>query len=51
MAKQRESDQNGSSAKLGFEAVAHRSPHDMMEEIAALDARRGEVLVKIKELP
>ncbi|WP_310451350.1 N-6 DNA methylase [Sulfuritalea sp.] len=34
----------------GNEAVAHRSPQDIMDEIAALDAESAEVLAKIKAL-
>ena len=34
----------------GGEAVVHRSPQDIMDEIAALDAESAEVLVKIKAL-
>jgi type I restriction enzyme M protein len=34
----------------GGEAVAHRSPQDIMEEIAALDAESAEVLGTIKAL-
>ena len=33
----------------GNEAVAHRSPQDIMDEIAALDAESAEVLAKIRE--
>jgi type I restriction enzyme M protein len=32
----------------GGETVTHRSPREIMEEIAALDAESGEVLGKIK---
>ena len=42
---------NSSAANRHLEAVAHGSPRDNMAERAALDAQRGEVLVKIKELP
>ena len=41
----------GTFPDLGFEAVARRSHHDIMKEIAALGAQRTDVLVKIKELP
>lgn len=34
----------------GGEVVAHRSPQDIMDEIAALDAEAAEVLVAIREL-
>ncbi len=34
----------------GGEEVKHRSPQEIMDEIAALDAESAEVLVKIKEL-
>jgi len=34
----------------GGEAVAHRSPADIMDEIAALDAESAEVLVNIRSL-
>ena len=34
----------------GGEAVAHRSPQDIMDEIAALDAEAAEVLATIREL-
>ena len=34
----------------GGEVVMHRSPQEIMDEIAALDAESAEVLVKIKEL-
>jgi type I restriction enzyme M protein len=34
----------------GGEAVAHRSPQDIMEEIAALDAESAQVLEKIRAL-
>ena len=34
----------------GGEVVAHRSPHDIMDEIAALDAEAAEVLASIREL-
>lgn len=34
----------------GNEAVAHRSPQDIMDEIAVLDAESAEVLAKIREL-
>jgi type I restriction enzyme M protein len=34
----------------GNEAVAHRSPQAIMNEIAALDAESAEVLTKIKAL-
>ncbi|MCB1206530.1 MAG: N-6 DNA methylase, partial [Verrucomicrobiae bacterium] len=34
----------------GGEEVTHRSPHDIMEEIAALDAESAEVLGRIREL-
>ncbi|MDH4481263.1 MAG: N-6 DNA methylase [Rhodoferax sp.] len=33
-----------------LEAVAHRSPQDIMDEIAALDAEAAEVLASIREL-
>ena len=32
------------------EVVAHRSPQDIMDEIAALDAEAAEVLATIREL-
>jgi type I restriction enzyme M protein len=34
----------------GGEVVAHRSPQDIMDEIAALDAEAAEVLAAIREL-
>lgn len=34
----------------GGEAVAHRSPLEIMDEIAALDAEAAEVLATIREL-
>ena len=34
----------------GGEAIAHRSPADIIEEIAALDAESAEVLGNIKAL-
>ncbi len=34
----------------GGEAVAHRNPQDIMDEIAALDAESAEVLAKIRAL-
>jgi type I restriction enzyme M protein len=34
----------------GGEVVAHRSPQDIMDEIAALDAEAAEVLASIREL-
>ena len=34
----------------GCEVVAHRSPQDIMDEIAALDAEAAEVLAAIREL-
>ena len=34
----------------GGEVVAHRSPQDIMDEIAALDAEAAEVLATIREL-
>ena len=34
----------------GNEAVAHRSPQDIMDKIAALDAESAEVLAKIRTL-
>ncbi len=34
----------------GGEEIAHRSPQDIMEEIAALDAESAEVLANIKAL-
>lgn len=34
----------------GGEAVTHRSPQDIMDEIAALDAQAAEVLTTIREL-
>ncbi len=34
----------------GGEAVAHRSPQDIMDEIAALDAESAEVLAKIRAM-
>jgi type I restriction enzyme M protein len=34
----------------GGEVVAHRSPHDIMDEIAALDAETAELLASIREL-
>ena len=34
----------------GGEEVKHRSPAEIMDEIAALDAESTEVLVRIKEL-
>jgi len=34
----------------GGEVIAHRSPLEIMEEIAALDAESTEVLGNIKEL-
>jgi type I restriction enzyme M protein len=33
------------------EAVAHRSPQAIMDEIAALDAESADVLAKIRALP
>lgn len=33
-----------------LEAVAHRSPQDIMDEIAALDAESAEVLASIRAL-
>ena len=35
---------------IGGEVVAHRSPQDIMDEIAALDAESAEVLTSIREL-
>ncbi len=35
----------------GLEAIAHRSPADILAEIAALDAESAEVLASIKRLP
>ena len=34
----------------GGEEVAHRSPQEIMDEIAALDAESAEVLAKIRAL-
>ena len=34
----------------GGEAIAHRSPEDIMDEIGALDAESAEVLANIKAL-
>lgn len=34
----------------GGEVVAHRSPQDIMDEIAALDAEAADVLATIREL-
>ena len=34
----------------GGEAIAHRSPQDIMDEIAALDAESAAVLAKIRTL-
>jgi type I restriction enzyme M protein len=34
----------------GNEAVVHRSPQDIMDEIAALDAESAEVLADIRAL-
>jgi type I restriction enzyme M protein len=34
----------------GGEVVVHRSPLDIMEEIAALDAESAEILARIREL-
>ncbi len=34
----------------GSEAIAHRSPQEIMDEIAALDAESAEVLVRIRVL-
>jgi len=34
----------------GSEVVAHRSPQQTMDEIAALDAEAAEVLTSIREL-
>ncbi|MDX9994702.1 MAG: hypothetical protein RBS28_05200, partial [Rhodocyclaceae bacterium] len=34
----------------GVEAVAHRSPQDILDEIAALDAESADVLAKIRAL-
>ena len=34
----------------GGEVVAHRSPQDIMDEIAALDSQAAEVLASIREL-
>ena len=34
----------------GGEVVAHRSPQDIMDEIATLDAEAAEVLASIREL-
>jgi type I restriction enzyme M protein len=34
----------------GGEKISHRSPQDIMEEIAALDAESAEVLSNIKDL-
>ncbi len=34
----------------GGEVVSHRSPQDIMDEIAALDAEAAEVLATIREL-
>ena len=33
-----------------IEAIAHRSPQEIMDEIAALDVESAEVLGKIKQL-
>jgi type I restriction enzyme M protein len=34
----------------GGEEIAHRSPQDIMDEIAALDAESAEVLANIREM-
>jgi type I restriction enzyme M protein len=34
----------------GFDPIAHRSPQEIMDEIAALDAESAEVLGNIKAL-
>jgi type I restriction enzyme M protein len=34
----------------GGEAVAHRRPQDIMDEIAALDAESADVLAKIRAM-
>jgi type I restriction enzyme M protein len=34
----------------GAEEVAHRSPAEILDEIATLDAKSAEVLAKIREL-